>query len=403
MKTSIRHGNRQEGGQLASATAVKPSTGHGISQRELTTNPPALPWWARCIPTSTLNCLSSVIQHSASASVYLDGHAKAQPATQQQQYTKEGVEGACPSPSSTSLSEAPTQESKVCVAAEPADSTEQAKRCSAAKDPSALDEADHGASEGQTMASVVPSNCCAKDGRAAAASAPPVGKVGRSPSKAVSPRPLPLPSEEDNARKAGPLTVPPSLQASVAQDDALTTSLFVPKSRPCGRRPDSPMAKPAGKIEVGQAAGRCTQVPRATPDGENLYGRYTAHTLRQGGDHLKISVGLVGISGGQDASSIRARAPLHERGRRPAPPAQRQPAFVGDYGQPMRAAAETTKVRLSGHGHTAIRRAAAASTGEAKRVGAMEDVPSSARQVGSAEFVVQYREDRRNPALVGWK
>jgi hypothetical protein len=96
------------------------------------------------------------------------------------------------------------------------------------------------------------------------------------------------------------------------------------------------------------------------------------------------------------ATHLRNRAPLHERGRLPAPPPSRLPAFVGDYGHPS--ATSTPKLRTSPAPGSSSER-------EKKRFGAIEDVPTTVRQESAPDsFVLQYREDRRNgPALAGWK
>jgi len=96
------------------------------------------------------------------------------------------------------------------------------------------------------------------------------------------------------------------------------------------------------------------------------------------------------------ATHLRNRAPLHERGRLPAPPPSRLPAFVGDYGHPP--ATSTPKLRTSPAPGSSSER-------EKKRLGASEDVPTTVRQESAPDsFVLQYREDRRNgPALAGWK
>ena len=85
-----------------------------------------------------------------------------------------------------------------------------------------------------------------------------------------------------------------------------------------------------------------------------------------------------------------ARKPL------PAPPPSRVPAFVGDYGHLP--ATSTTNLRASPAPGSSSER-------EKKRLGAIEDVPTTVRQESATNsFVLQYREDRRNgPALAGWK
>jgi len=274
-------------------------------------------------------------------------------------------------------------------------------------------------------------------------------------------------SDSTTAVDAGACNPPAVIAATTAAAKDGTASPPLPLKgayKPFQRRPDAPMEKPATKVEDcaaafgGTAAAAALQPAapgnlfdwfsgdargRGVPPGISLVG-LVATGLRDSAETPDTSDAAVtkppnaaSAEPGAYANYVRARAPLHERGRMPAPPPTRAPTFAGDYGQapsiakkaksktaaspfhtPANQPAKASSVpnsRAASPGRPGSRAASptpsrglsgASSAREKKRTGAAEELPTTARHEDEpGAFVIQYREDRRNGPQIcaGWK